>query len=153
VICYNILNLKIETEEIKMVKVFMGKPGSGKTKHIVDMVNHAVNDEAGHVVCIEKGQKLTFDVSHKARLIDICEYPVSGFEALYGFICGIYASNYDTTHIFIDSLYKVAQCSDVEKTGVFLDKLEEFSVKNGVKFTLSISADIETATEQISKYF
>ena len=41
-----------------MVKVIMGAKGSGKTKLMVDTINRAVETEAGHIVCIEKGSKM-----------------------------------------------------------------------------------------------
>ncbi len=54
-----------------MVKVFMGLPGSGKTKHLVELINNAVDNELGNVVCIEKGQKLRFDLHRNVKLVDI----------------------------------------------------------------------------------
>ena len=45
-----------------MIRVIMGKKGSGKTKQMIEMINNAVQTEHGNVVCIEKGNKLTFDI-------------------------------------------------------------------------------------------
>ena len=42
-----------------MIRVIMGKKGTGKTKQMIDMINDAVQSEHGNVVCIEKGSKLT----------------------------------------------------------------------------------------------
>ena len=53
-----------------MVKLIIGGTGSGKTKERIDQVNAAVKEEKGSVVCISRGDKLTFDISHDARLID-----------------------------------------------------------------------------------
>ena len=60
-----------------MVKLIIGGTGSGKTKELIDQVNAAVKEEKGSVVCISRGNKLTFDISHDARLIDAADYPVS----------------------------------------------------------------------------
>ena len=137
-----------------MVKVFMGKQGSGKTKSLIDMVNVAVKAENGNVVCVERGQKLTYDINHAARLIDIAVYPiVGGYDVLFGFVCGIYSENYDISAIFIDSLFKVAGCSDQTEAAVFLDKLNEFGKANNVKFTITISADTASAVDGIRKFF
>ena len=68
-----------------MIKLIVGNKGSGKTKRLIDMVNDAVKTSKGNVVCVEKGNTLKFDVSHQARLIDIEDYAVSGFEMFYGF--------------------------------------------------------------------
>lgn len=137
-----------------MVKVFMGLPGSGKTKHLVELVNNAVENELGNVVCIELGQKLRFDLHRNVKLVDITEYAFeSSFETLIAFVNGMYAGNYDITHIFIDSALKIAGCSEVEKIENFLERLDAFSEKTGVKFTVSLSADVSLASEKIKKYF
>ena len=137
-----------------MVKVFMGLPGSGKTKHLIDLVNNAVENESGNVVCIELGQKLRFDLNHKAKLVDITEYDFQGsFETLTAFVSGMYAGNYDITHIFIDSTLKIAGTDDVAAIEDFLGRLDAFSEKTGVKFTVSLSTDVSRATDKIKKYF
>ena len=78
-----------------MVTLLIGKKGTGKTKKLISLANEAVATSAGNVVVIEKGAKLTFDVTHKARLIDTDQYEVQGYDVLYGFVCGICAGNYD----------------------------------------------------------
>jgi len=137
-----------------MVKVIMGKRGSGKTKQIIEMVNTAVSVEAGSVVCVEIGQNLRMNVPFNVKLIDLTEYPVDlSYDSLFAFVCGLYSGNYDITHVFMDGLYKLTGDDDDAKAGIFLDKLEAFSLASGVKFTLTISAEIETATDEIRKYF
>lgn len=137
-----------------MVKVIMGKRGSGKTKQVIDLVNTAVHEEAGNVVCVEKGQNLRFNIKYSAKLIDISEYPmVLGYEEMFAFLCGLYSGNYDITHVFIDSLYKITGADDDAKAADFLDKLDRFSQATGVKFTITISADVSEATEGVKKYF
>ena len=90
-----------------MVKVIMGVKGTGKTKQMIDLINSAVANEHGNVVCIERSRKLTYDIHYQIRLVDAEQYNLSSFEVLRGFICGLYAGNYDITHIFIDSLCKI----------------------------------------------
>ena len=137
-----------------MVKVFMGLPGSGKTKHLVELVNNAVENESGNVVCIEMGQKLRFDLNHNAKLVDITEYDfVNSFETLFAFVTGMYVGNYDITHIFIDSTLKISHNDDVAEIERFLEQLDAFNAKTGVKFTVSLSTDIARATDKIKKYF
>ena len=136
-----------------MVKVIMGLKGSGKTKQLVDLVNTAAGTEHGNVVAIERSPKLTFDIHYKIRLIDTESYDVGSYEAMKGFISGLYAGNYDITHIFIDSLCKIVPGDCDNRTEDFLDWLERFSEKNGIKFTVTISADASIATEGIRKYF
>ena len=90
-----------------MVTLLIGIKGSGKTKKLISLANEAVTKSTGNVVVIEKGAKLTYDVTHKARLIDTDQYHVSGYDVLFGFISGICAGNYDVTDIFVDSTFKI----------------------------------------------
>ena len=91
-----------------MIRVIMGKKGSGKTKQMIEMINAAAQTEHGNVICIEKGNKLTLDIHYHIRLVEASDYDIGSYTALKGFISGMYASNYDITHIFIDSLTKIA---------------------------------------------
>ena len=137
-----------------MIRVIMGKKGTGKTKQMIDMINEAVQSEHGNVVCIEKGSKLTFDIHYQIRLVDSSEYDVANFTALKGFISGLHAGNYDITHIFIDSLTKIVP-SEATDLAVeeFLDWLNDFGEDNGIKFTVTISADSSLASDGVKKYF
>lgn len=137
-----------------MVKVIMGNRGSGKTKQVIELVNEAVNVEAGSVVCVERGQNLRFNIKYSAKLIDLSEYPMeAGYEYLYAFVCGLYSGNYDITHIFIDSLCKIVPGPCDNETEKFLDWLNAFGEKHGIKFTITISDDASLAPEGIKKYF
>ena len=136
-----------------MIRVIMGKKGSGKTKQMIEMINSAVETEHGNVVCIEKGSKLTLDISHKIRLVEASEYDIADYTALKGFVSGLYAGNYDITHIFIDSLTKIIGAEVNFETEKFLDWLNAFSQKNGIKFTITISDEESLMSEGIKKYF
>ena len=136
-----------------MVRVIMGKKGSGKTKQIIDMINNAVQTEHGNVVCIEKGNKLTFDIHYQIRLVEASQYDITSYPALKGFISGLYAGNYDITHIFIDSLTKIVKVESDRETEDFLDWLDKFSEAHKIKFTITISDDAELAPEGVKKYF
>ena len=135
-----------------MVKLIIGGTGSGKTKEIVDQVNAAVKEEKGSVVCISRGNKLTFDISHDARLIDATDYPIKDYASLLGFVCGIHAGNYDITRVFIGSLYKIAGVKDVAQAEEFLNNLEKFSEKHSVNFTVAMSEDQTAITEGMKRF-
>ena len=77
---------------------------------------------------------------------------MDNFDALKGFICGLYAGNYDISHIFIDNLSKIAHSKDLEQTGAFLDWLDSFCSPLNLKVTLTLSGDPEAATETMRKY-
>jgi hypothetical protein len=135
-----------------MIKVIMGLKGSGKTKKLIDLIHKATTEEHGDVVCIEKNDVLTFDIPHSVRLVKLSQYKVSGYTALKGFLCGLQAGNYDITHIFMDGLYKLADTDSLNEAEEFLDWLDAFSEREGVKFTLTLSADESLATAGIKKY-
>ena len=136
-----------------MIRVIVGKKGSGKTKQVIEMINSAVDTEHGNVVCIEKGEKLMLDISHKIRLVEASEYDIADYTAMKGFISGLYAGNYDITHIFIDSLTKIIGSEVNFETEKFLEWLDAFSAKNGIKFTITISDEESLMSEGIKKYF
>ena len=137
-----------------MVRVIMGAKGTGKTKQLIDMINYAAENESGNVVCVEMGKKLVFDVSPAVRLVESSDFAADNFTFFKGFISGMYASNYDLTHVFIDSLCKIIPSEpDSAEVEEFLAWLDRFSEQNQVKFTITISADIALATEALKAYF
>ena len=135
-----------------MVRVIMGVKGTGKTKQMIDLINSAVANEHGNVVCIERSRKLTYDIHYQIRLVDAEQYNLSSFEVLRGFICGLYAGNYDITHIFIDSLCKIVPSDCGPEVDKFLNWLDGFSEKNNIKFTVTISGDPASATEGMQRF-
>lgn len=136
-----------------MLKLIMGKQGSGKTKQILEMVRNAIDNENGNVVCIETKKKLACDIHHGARLIEADAYPIAGYNELLSFICGMCAANFDITHIFIDSLYKVAKSNDTSIVEDFLGDLYDFTSAHDVNVTITISADPSEATDGMRAFF
>ena len=134
-----------------MITLILGKKGSGKTKRLIDMCNSAVAASNGNVVFIEKDNNLTYDISHKARLAVAEEYAVKGYDALYGFIAGMCAGNYDITDIFVDSNLKIGG-GDLEGLADFIEKLGDLSKKASTNMVLSISADKADIPERIAEY-
>ncbi len=120
-----------------MIKLIIGKKGSGKTKKLVDMVNDAAGKSLGNVVCIEKGDVLTFSVTHKARLIDVCDTNVSGYGEYYGMLAGIKAGNNDVTHVFGDATLRIGG-RDYEEFAAFLERVAKIE---DVEFIFTVSCD------------
>ena len=122
--------------ELSMLKLIVGVKGTGKTKALIDLVNTAAEKTAGSVVCIEKGNKLRFDIKSAVRLLDATEYMVDDAEALFGFIAGIYASNHDITEIFVDSALKICN-DDMSAFETFILKLEAFAKINDLHVAIT----------------
>jgi len=135
-----------------MVRLIMGGKGSGKTKQLIELINNAAKDEPGNVVCIEANRNMTYDIHYHIRLIDAEEYKLDSYELMRGFISGLYAGNYDITHVFIDNLCKIVGHDVNTETEGFLNWLDQFGEKNNLKFTATISADASVATDGMQKY-
>ena len=106
-----------------MVKLIMGLKGSGKTKQLVTDINEAVKNETGSMVCIEKGT-----------------------------ISGLQAGNFDISHIFIDSFYKLVEDAGVAEVEDFVLWCDKFGAANNMSFTVVVSEDPEKATEAMKAY-
>ena len=135
-----------------MVRLIMSGSGEGKTKQLLELMDSAAETSTGCMVCIEPTRNMSFSLRHQTRLVDASEFSINSFDSLRGFICGLYAGNYDISHIFIDALYKVAGNRDDRAVGEFLNWLDTFSSPLGLKVTLTISADPSMATDTMRKF-
>ena len=134
-----------------MIKLIVGKKGSGKTKTLIDLVNAALSTTKGSVVCIGKGNKLNFEINYQCRLIDTDEYLVTDGQSLYGFIAGILASNHDVTDIFVDSALKICQ-NDEASFDVFLNELEALLKTSDINCVITSSVAAEEASDTVKKF-
>ena len=134
-----------------MISLIIGKKGSGKTKHLVELVNAAVDASKGNVVCVEKGLKLTYDLTHKARLVDSEEYGINGYAALYGFLAGMCAGNYDLTDLFVDATLRIGG-RDYEEFADFVEKLSKQGFAASVKITFTVSCDESDLPERVFQF-
>jgi len=134
-----------------MIKLIAGVKGTGKTKRLIEMVNAAPDQSKGVVVCIDKTPKLRFNIRHEVRLIDVDDYGVSGCGELYGLICGMFAANYDITHFFMDSTFKICGRDPAEFEALF-DKLLAFGEKYSIQMIFTVSNEPEWFPERIREY-
>lgn len=128
-----------------MIKIIIGRKGSGKTKMLVDMVNEATKTSLGNVVCIEKGDTLTYSVTHKARLIDADAYNISGYGEYYGMVAGIKSGNHDVTHIFGDATLRIGT-RDYDELVAFFERIAKIE---DVEFIFTVSADKEELPKKL----
>lgn len=130
----------------------MGLKGTGKTKTLVELVRKAVDEEHGDVICIEKDKVLTYDIPYQARLVHASEYGINSIDLMRGFLSGLSAGNFDITHVFIDNLFKIIGQADAETLEGFLGWLERFGDREGITFTVTVSADPAAYGENITKF-
>ena len=134
-----------------MLNLMIGVKGTGKTKTLIEKVNAAAAASKGDVVCIEKGTQLRFDIKSKVRLVDTEEYLIHDAEALYGFVAGILASNYDVTDLFVDNTFKICG-GNVAALEAMLENLNALLAKHDVNVFMTASIPVEDATDIIKKY-
>ncbi|MBQ3216272.1 MAG: hypothetical protein IJB35_00445 [Oscillospiraceae bacterium] len=135
-----------------MIKLIMGLKGAGKTKQLISDINESVKTESGSIVCIENGTKLRYDIDRRVRLVEYQDYKDGRVEFLKGFVSGMHANNFDISHIFIDSFYKLMEDATIQDVEDFVLWCERFSEANRVAFTIIISEDPSKATDVLKKY-
>lgn len=133
-----------------MVKIITGNKGSGKTKILINMINEAAKNTDGYVVCIDKTDKLRYDIGHSVRIVDTDANRIYSFEAFYGLVAGLLAGNYDIKDIFVDSILKVGG-ADYEALGAMFAKIDRLT-GNDVNVVFTVSTDKVNLPETVSKY-
>lgn len=133
-----------------MIKLIIGEKGSGKTKQLVDMINESCKSSEGNIVCIEKGMKLTFDIDHKCRLIDMDEFSIAGYDMLYGFVAGILAGNYDIEKLYIDGILQIGG-HDLEGLGDLLGELDILA-SDDTELIITVSSDETLLPESVKQH-
>lgn len=134
-----------------MITLLTGKKGSGKTKKLIELANAALEKSQGNVVVVEKGQKLTYDISHAARLIDADAYDIKGGAALFGFLSGICAGNYDVTDILVDSTLKITG-TGAEVLADLVPELKKLGDNANTNIVLLVSAADEEIPASVAEY-
>lgn len=134
-----------------MVRLIIGRKGTGKTKALIEGINNSINTEHGNIIFICNGDRHILDINHSIRLIDVKDFDTDDFRVFKSFINGILSQNYDITSIFVDSLFKIVP-NDMDNLAGFIADLDEISEKNNVKFTICISADKSELPDEIHKY-
>ena len=132
-----------------MIKIIAGLKGTGKTKTLIAEANKAIAADQGSVVCVEKGRKLIYDISHKVRLISSEEYDINTYDRFFGFLCGLMSANYDITDIFVDSITKICG-TDLAALEAFLAEVDK--VIRNINITITVSCDPAELSDNLKKY-
>lgn len=129
-----------------MIRVIYGRKGSGKTKRIIDMANIASKENDGDLVFIDDDNRYMFDLRHEIRFINATEYSVSNPDIFLGFLCGIIASNYDMSCLYIDGFLRLVKAELCDLAGLF-EQLDDMAQKHSVTVVISISGEPDAAPE------
>lgn len=135
-----------------MLKLIVGKKGTGKTKRIVDLANISARACDGSVVFIEKDKISTYRLSHKIRLADSAPYFVKTYDELYGFICGMIVSNYDIKEVYVDAVVRIGG-RNIDNLLVFLGQVSKLAEEKELDIVMSISYDKAELPEKLPVTF
>ncbi len=135
-----------------MVKLMVGRKGSGKTRAMVDMANDLVQTSDGSIVFINKDHRLMYDLKYRIRVVSMSDYEfVNNIDEYIGFIYGIISSDHDIEAIFIDSILKYSNIG-IGDVGNFLTMLDKISKAHELDFYVSLSADPTELGDAINGY-
>lgn len=129
-----------------MVQIIAGEKGKGKTKHLLDKVNAAVDTANGNIVYLDKSQKHMYELNNKVRLVNVTDYPITNCDEFMGFICGIVSQDNDLEELYLDSFLTISNMKDEELPHA-IEKLDIISEKYNVRIVLSVSRNEEDLPE------
>lgn len=84
----------------------------------------------------------------QARLLTTDSYGIADADALFGFVAGICAGNYDITDIFIDATFKIIG-RNYNELEALLIKLNDLSIVNNVDIILTLSCKQDDLPEKV----
>ncbi|MGI6617305.1 MAG: ATP-binding protein [Saccharofermentanales bacterium] len=125
------------------VDAVVGEKGTGKTPVMLEILTREAKDEHANMVFVESGKSASHHIPHSVRFIDITEYSIQGYDQLLAFIAGMNAKDYDISHIFIDSVFKIAGDEALESLADFINRLEKLARLVETNITLSLSCAVD----------
>ena len=111
------------------------------------MVNEELEKTNGNVLFINDRDHYRATVNNQIRFINTEEFKINGSSELYGFICGLIASNYDVTTIYIDNVLRIIDANGPKSLEGLLNDLNSLAVAKDIKFVFSVSTDSNSAPE------
>lgn len=126
-----------------MVKLVLGKSGSGKTKYLIDNANEEKARGNGNIVFIDTDDSHIFSLDYAIRLINAKKYGVDNIESLYGFIAGIISRDYDIEKVYLDGLYQIVEFTP-DNTKEFIEKLNKLTEESNLEILLGLDLEDES---------
>ncbi|MEA5047629.1 MAG: hypothetical protein VB034_03370 [Eubacteriales bacterium] len=134
-----------------MIGVIFGEKGTGKTKKILEMANQSIQSAKGNTIFIDDDTSYIYDLSTKARFINASDYGITTPKMLYGFLCGLAASDFDLEAIYIDGILRIIGHELNSLEGLF-DDLKLFSEKHNLSIIMSVTGSKETVPAFLKDY-
>lgn len=135
-----------------MIKVLIGKKGSGKTKTLIDSVNASVDSAKGDIVFISCDTKRhMYDIAQKVRMVDTSGFALNTYDEFYGFVCGLISNNYDISNIYVDSIFKIVG-KEIDGLEKFFEDIGRLAEHYNISFLFTLSIDADTAPDYVKKY-
>lgn len=134
-----------------MVKIMVGKKGSGKTKAMIGAANDHIAVSSGSTIFINNDKSLTREINYRIRVVSAEDYNLTNVDEFVGFILGIISSDHDIDTIFIDSITKHANIS-IDNVAIFVDRLDVISKQYELDFIVSLSAEADEIKGITEKY-
>lgn len=129
-----------------MVKLILGKSGSGKTKYLIDNANEEKSRGNGNIVFIDTDDSHIFSLDYAVRLINAKKFGIDSVDSLYGFIAGIISRDYDIEKIYLDGIYQIIDFNK-ENTKHLLSRLSKLSEENEIEVLLGFDNDKDELPE------
>ena len=91
-----------------------------------------------------------FNLKHSIRLVTTDDFALNNHDAIYGFLVGLIAGDFDIHTIFVDSFLRMTN-SSVTEVEPLVRRLEPIMEQNNVRLILSISADVENVPDYMKE--
>ncbi|ABR49801.1 conserved hypothetical protein [Alkaliphilus metalliredigens QYMF] len=134
-----------------MIKLIIGKKGSGKTKLLIESANDHIKKAKGHIAFIDYDNSHMLQVDYRIRFITTKDYSIKDGVGFFGFLCGIIASNYDIETIYVDHLYNITQ-KELADLNWFFKQLDQLDLRFNINFVIGLDKDLEELPDYLKKY-
>lgn len=138
-----------------MIEYILGAKGAGKTKWLIDQANEDIKNGNGNIAFVEVDDDHIFSLDYNVRLINATEYKLDNMENFYGFLCGLFAMDYDLEKIYVDGIYKVIKLSqeDLKELSSRINSLglENRKLYVNVDYLLSeMDEDLKSCSQEVN---
>lgn len=118
---------------------------------MLELANRTADEAKGSIVFIDDDTRYMYDLNYSIRFINVSEYSICGPKMLYGFLCGLAASDYDLEWIFIDSFLKLVH-HELGTLKELFAAINEFCSRHNVNVVLSASGKKDELPDFLQSY-